>query len=257
MTSVGLINILSVGATVLLTLLWIRLLFSRLWRFYPWFTAYIFSLWLESGLLLKAGYQGTLYQNIWITFRLVDAVLVSKVVLEIFGQWTRSFPGIGAFGRRLVILILVIATAVAITILPVGWPNTTQVVMLKVALVANRSTNMGFGLFLLLTLGFFWKFGGPVAPNLKRHTWAMAVYVAATSASYFIVGQWAKVGNELLPAVTDAALLFWIFALSGAGERQPETARDEALWEEAEAMNVQMQKLADAVRLSPQGLKKG
>ena len=236
---------------MLLTVLWIRLLVSRLARAYPWFTAYVFSLWLESGLLLATESNPQWYRAIWIAFRLIDVVLVAKLVLAIFGRWTASFPGIGAFGRRLVVVLLLIATGVAMTTLPVDWPNTTPIILLKVAIVANRATNMGFSLFLLLTLGFFWKFGGPVAPNLKRHTWAMAGYVTATSASYFILGQWAKLGNELLPAVTDIALLYWIFALRVAGEEQPATASDPSLWEEAEEMNRQMQKMADAVTLMP------
>jgi hypothetical protein len=131
------------------------------------------------------------------------------------------------------------------------------VAAVTVTVLANRATNIGFSLLLLLTAGFFWKFGGPVAPNLKRHSWAMTAYGASTAVSYFVLmGRDAKVGNLLLPAVTVAVLIFWIFGLTRAGELQPATAGNEARWEEAEEMNRQMQKLADAVTLSPHGLKR-
>jgi hypothetical protein len=237
--------------------LWIRLLLSRLWRSYPWFTAYIFSLGLESGLLLAVVHQRVLYQRIWVVFRLIDAVLVAKVVLAIFGQWTSSFHGIGAFGRRLAVLIIAVSTAAVFFTFPVSWPNHAWDLVVKVAIVSSRAANIGFALFLLLTMIFFLKFGGPVAPNLRRHTWAMAAYLGATSASYFVLASWVWIGNTLLPTVTILALLFWIFALRPAGEIQPETAGNPELWEEAEEMNRQMQKLADAVTLTPRGGKRG
>jgi len=252
-----LIDLISAGTTVLLAVLGIRLVAGRLAQYYPWFTAYVFSLCLEEGILLslESGRQHV-YYAVWIAFRLVNILLEAKVVLGIFGRWTVSFPGIGAFGRRLLVFLFLAATAVAILTLPVGWPKGGWGQALKVAVVANRATNIGFSMFLVLAIGFFRKFGGPVAPNLNIHTWAMAAYVTATSISYLALTRSVLLGNVLLPAVTMVALVFWIVALRSDGELQPITSGDEEQWAEAEEMNVQMQKLADAVRLSPRGVKK-
>jgi hypothetical protein len=64
------------------------------------------------------------------------------------------------------------------------------------------------------------------------------------------------VTNILLPAVTLAALAYWILALDRAGEMQPVTVGDAGQWEEAEEMNRQMQKLADVITLTPGGVKR-
>jgi hypothetical protein len=251
-----LIDLVSAGTTVLLAVLGIRLFVSRLSRSYPWFTAYVCSLCVEAGvLLLMESHQRHVYNRIWTGFRLLNVPLEAKAVLGIFDRWTFSFPGIGAFGRRLLVFLLLAAIAVVIFTLPVGWPPGAWGRALTVAVVANRATNIGFSMFLLLTVGFFAKFGGPVAPNLRIHTWAMAAYVTATSASYFVLTRSVFLGQVLLPAVTMVPLIFWIVALRGSGETQPITIGDENEWAKTEAMNDQMQKLADAITVTPRGVK--
>jgi len=257
-----LVGYLAVGGTVLTVALMVRLTAIGLWRRYPWFVGYLLALSLESGLLGAIhGGDAKLEQGVWVCTRLVVVFLELHVVLEIFGRWTFSFPGIGAFGRKMLVFVLMIATGVAILTFPVSWPQGAWDQVLKGAVVVNRGAVIGFAIFLTLTLGFFWKFGGPVAPNLRRHTWAMTAYVTATAVSYFAISsfemdQAAKWGNMLLPSVTLAALLFWIFAMKPTGEEQPAVEVDEAEWEEAEEMNRHMQKLADAITLSPRGGKK-
>jgi hypothetical protein len=257
-----LVKYLTVGGTVLTVAVLVRLVTSGLWRKYPWFAGYLLTLSIESGLLTaihdrKVGVQ----QAVWFGTRLVTVFLELKAVLEIFAQWTVSFPGIGAFGRKLFAFVIVIAIVVAAVTLPVGLPKGTWDGVLKAALVMNRGAVIGFAMFLILTVGFFQKFGGPVSPNLRRHTWAMAAYVSATAVSYFVllaVTAWSKglVGNVLMPSVTLAALIYWLVALTPSGETQPETPRNDDNWEDAEEMNRQMQKLADAITLSPRGVKK-
>lgn len=253
-----LINILMGATAVLPAVLVARLVFSGLARVYPWFAAYMLATAAETGLLLAVENRPILvYTSIWTVFGLVNILLEAKVVLTIFGQWTKSFPGIGAFGRKLLVMLMLIAAGVAASTIPVGWPNGVWMEVVKLATISIRAVNIGFSLFLLLTLIFFWKFGGPVAPNLRRHSWAMAAYVTATSVSYFVAtGKAVWLGNILLPAVTLTALIFWVVALQASGEVQPDTTGEEAQWEEAEEMNRQMQKLADAITLSPGGVKK-
>jgi len=258
-----LVSYLAIGGTALTVVLMTRLIASGLWRRYPWFVGYLFALSIESGALAAIHERDAkLEPVVWVCTRLVTVFLELHVVLEIFGRWTFSFPGIGAFGRKMLVFVLLIATVVAILTFPVSWPQGAWDQVLKGAVVVNRGAVIGFAIFLTLTLGFFWKFGGPVAPNLRRHTWAMTAYVTATAVSYFAISsferdQAAKWGNTLLPGVTLAALVFWIFAMNPTGEEQPDVRVDDAEWEEAEEMNRHMQKLADAITLSPRGGKKG
>jgi len=252
------------STTILMAVLLVRLVAIGLWRVYAWFAAYLAVLCIESVLLQVLNAQPLyIVRSVWLVTRPVSALLECMVVLTIFGRWTVSFPGIGAFGRKLVVVILIVAAVVAASTIPVAWPPGAWMQAVKLTLIATRAVNIGFSLFLLLTLVFFRKFGGPVAPNLRRHTWAMAAYVTATSASYFVATasgllgkQTLVVSNILLPAVTLTALTFWIFAFKRAGETQPDTVGDESQWEEAEEMNRHMQRLADVITLTPGGMKR-
>ena len=121
--------------------------------------------------------------------------------------------------------------------------------------IVNRGVNCCLAAFLLMMLGFFYKFGGPVAPNLKRHTWSMAAFLTANAISYFFMSAHLfAAANLLLPTISSAALVFWMFALPPAGEVQPDSVLDKREWAVAEHMNEQLQRLAKSVKLSPRGL---
>jgi hypothetical protein len=190
--------------------------------------------------------------------RLVVTALELKLILAIFAKWTVSFPGIGEFGRKLLVVLLLIAAAVATSTLSVGVTSSLLVAAMKIVIIVNRSANVGFSLFLLLLLVFFRKFGGPVAPNLRRITAGMAAYVTANSLSYFVMTSskpfW--IASALLPAVTITTVVYWFFSITAAGQIQPEISGDSRQWQEAEEMNRQMQKLADAVTLMPRGARR-
>jgi hypothetical protein len=154
-----------------------------------------------------------------------------------------------------VVVLMAISIGVSLSTLPVAWSSTGWQVAVQLVTIVNRGVNICCAIFLLLTLGFFYKFGGPVAPNLKRHTWSMAAFVSANVLSYFALSSHAFVlANILLPSVSLAALAFWTVALTHAGELQPETGYNAEEWAAAEHMNTQLQKLADSVTLTPHGL---
>jgi hypothetical protein len=248
------------GSILFLGVLGIRLLVTRLWRSYPAFTLYILALCVESLLLLylyRHGYRQKIYGRFWTVSRLLVLALEVSAVLAIFNRWTVSFPGIGAFGRRLVVVLMAISIGLALSTLPVAWSSSGWVVAYQIMTIINRGTNACCAVFLILTLGFFYKFGGPVAPNLRRHTWAMTAFVTANAVSYLAMSSHAfALANVLLTSVSIAALGFWILALKGSGELQPVTGMNTEEWEAAEQMNRQLQKLADSVTLTPQGLRK-
>jgi len=248
------------GSILFLGILGVRLLVTHLARAYPDFTRYIVALCIESLLLLylhNHGYRQKIYGRFWTISRLIVLALEVSAVLAIFNRWTVSFPGIGAFGRRLVVVLMAISIGLALSTLPVAWSASGWVVAFQIMTIVNRGTNAGCAVFLILTLGFFYKFGGPVAPNLKRHTWAMTAFVTANAISYLAMSSHAfALANVLLTSVSIAALAYWILALKSSGELQPVTAMNPEEWEATEEMNRQLQKLADSVTLTPQGLRK-
>jgi hypothetical protein len=228
---------------------------SGLWKVYRAFSVYVFALFVESGLLLTLVRNPTMYGRVWVVSRLTILSLEVLVVLSIFGRWTASYRGIGAFGRRLVVVLMAVSIGLAASTLPVNWSIGGVALALQLTAIVNRGANFCFAAFLLLTIGFFYKFGGPVAPNLKRHSWAMTAYVSANVVSYFAMAShifW--LSNILLPVVSLATLAYWILAFRNSGEEQPTTTGDPEKWAVAEAMNEQLQKLADSVTLSPRGV---
>jgi hypothetical protein len=115
--------------------------------------------------------------------------------------------------------------------------------------VVNRAVHAGLAAFLILMLAFYTKFGGPVARNLKRHTWAMTAFVVANALSYFLVASKNYViGNTLLQAISTGTLIFWIVVLGRSGEVPPETPKNPDAWAEAEAMNRQLMEFASSVK---------
>ncbi len=234
-----------------------RLLFTGLYRSYKTFTLFIVALCLESVLLLFFGGHRKTYLRVWTFSRLAILPLELLAAYAVFRHWTVSFPGIGAFGKRLVVVLLVISIGVSVATVPIAWSANGMEVALQLMAIVNRCVNACCACFLLLTLIFFYKFGGPVAPNLNRHTWALAAFVTANAISYLILGgPWFKVANVLLPAVSLATLGYWIVALTKAGEIQPATAPNPEEWATAAEMNQQLLKLADSVTLTPHGLRK-
>jgi len=254
-----LVSYLVAGTALAVAGLLLRLALNGQGRKYPWFFSYLLVLGIESALYqMDRSLPLPLRQAISLSSRLVVTIVETGLVLSIFGDWTVSFPGIGAFGRKLLVFILLIAAAVAASTVSVGVQSGFLVAGFRVATIIGRAANMGFSLFLVLTLVFFRKFGGPVAPNLMKITVGMAAYVTANSVSYFVATNSSRMwlANTLLPAVSVATIGYWLFSIGGSGHLQPQTVGDSAKWQEAEEMNRQMQKLSDAVTLIPRGTRR-
>lgn len=242
---------------VLTTILAIRLIAGGFWRAYPAFTVYIVMLGAETGILMALNQQQDLYGRVWVFSRPVVLMLEVLAVLSIFGRWTVSFPGIGKFGRSLLIVLTTASIALALSTVPVTQSKDGWLTAYQMTTATNRLTSACFAFFLLFTIAFFSRFGGPVAANLKRHSWSMTVFVTANAVSYFFASShvfW--LANIFLTVISIAALAFWIFAFRTSGEAQPVTPADPARWAVADAMNEQLLKLADSVTLSPRGVKK-
>jgi len=239
-------------------MLWIRLMSLDLGRTYRAFSIYILALFAESALLLAMVHGPPIYYaRVWLVTRLSILVLEAVVVLKIFRRWTASYEGIGSFGRKLVVILMAVSLALVASTLPVSWSWNGWSVALQLTAIANRAFSLCFAAFLLLMIGFFGKFGGPVAPNLKRHSWAMTAWVSANTITYFVLSShifW--LANILLPSVSVTVLTLWIFAFRKSGEEQPVTVGDVDEWATVEALNSQLLRLSTAVTPTLSGMKK-
>ena len=243
-------------STGLEVVLLMRLAASGLWRSYPFFFAYIAALALESVLLILVDGNSNkdLYRHVWLTSRTVLLAVATAAVLEIFNRWSDSFRGIGIFGKQLLLVLLALSTGLCLSTVPINWLTRGWVLATYLMTVANRALQAGLAAFLILMLGFYSKFGGPVPRNLNRHTWAMTAFVLATALSYFLVAsKYYMMGNTLLQSVSTGTLIFWIVALRKSGELPPETPGNPDEWAEVEAFNRQLIDFADSVKQSRRG----
>lgn len=232
-----------------------KLALTGLWRSYRKFAAYLAALTAESCVLIAVTQNGHLYAKLWGITRVVVLALEIPAVLEIFDRWSLSYPGIGKFGQRLLLVLFVLAAGLSFATLPINWSLKGWVLADYLVMDTNRAVSVGLAAFLILMLVFFMKFGGPVAVNLKRHTWAMTVFTTANAIGYFLMTArsfW--LANLLLSTISAGALVYWIFALNPSGEEPPATPPDDTDgWAEAEEMNRQLLEFAGSVRQSRSG----
>jgi hypothetical protein len=227
----------------------VRLISVGLARTYPRLIACFAALTVESLLLSAFVSKPLTYTKVWTFTRLAVLTLELLAVLEIFNRWSGTFPGIGRFGQRLLIVLCLLAAALSLSTFPIAWSVKGWRLAPYLILLANRAINAGLAVFLALTLGFFVKFGGPVAPNLWRHTWAMTGFLIANTVSYFLITtRYYTLGNTLLQGVVLVILAYWMYAMRRGGEEVPATASDEEAWAAAEEMNRQLIEFAESVR---------
>jgi hypothetical protein len=223
-----------------------RLLASSLWRRYPRFTAFVAVLAAESvTLAVIRPYGAAFYGHVWIVTRCLALTFEILAVIEIFSLWSRNFPGIGSFGRRLFGCILVTALLTVAATLPGDATRGGWVVAYQIVSVANRGTHLLLALFLLLMLAFFARFGAPVGPNLRRHTRSMLFFLAATSITYWVVtvGRDFRMSNLLLPAISFSCLIAWLAAFRRGGEVRVRSNVSPAEMHEYEAAEALSEKL--------------
>jgi len=241
-------------STGLEVVLFIRLAATGLWRIYPCFFAYIAALATESTILLSLDQSTRIYYKVWVLTRAILMAVETAAVLEIFSRWSDSFHGIGKFGKQLLLVLVVIATGLCLSTVPINWSTKGWNFAIFLMLVVNRAVHAGLAAFLILMLGFYMKFGGPVARNLKLHTWAMTAFGVANALSYFLLtSKKVSVGQYAMQAVSAGTLIFWIVTLRSSGENPPETPKNPEAWAEAEAMNRQLMEFASAVKQTRRG----
>jgi hypothetical protein len=233
-----------------------RLATSGLWRSYPYFFAYIAALVTESTIMMLLDHSKVLYK-VWVVTRTILLSVETAAVLEIFNRWSDSFQGIGKFGKQLLLVLLALATGLCLSTVPINWSTNGWVLAIYLMTVANRAVQTGLAAFLILMLSFYTKFGGPVASNLRRHTWAMTAFVVATAMGYFlVVSKNYGIGQILMQAISTGTLIYWIAALRSSGEVPPATPGNPDEWAEVEAFNRQLIDFAGSVTQSRRGVGK-
>jgi hypothetical protein len=243
------------GSITLETVLCARLSIGRFTLRFPWFAAFIVTLAAESlALAFLQPYSAVRYGEVWIVSRALTLMFEALAVIEIFSRWAGNFPGIETFGRKLLIGLLAVAAVLVAATLPAdasrgGWNFVFQIVS-----VANREVHLLLATFLALLIEFFARFGGPIDPNLRRHTRMMLGFEAATGLSYLAttVARAFSLTDMLVSGVSFVCLAGWLFAFRRAEDTRPDTdvsPEEMAEYEAAEALSQKLLRLRDRIKL--------
>ena len=176
----------------------------------------------RGAILLWLPPNRTWYGHLYFATEPVAWVLYVLIVVEVYTLALRSFTGILALTKW--VLVAVVAAALVVSLLSlvpdVNSPHPFPIVQLATA--AGRALCTSLALFLLGAALFFIAYPIPLSRNTIIHSAVCSVYFLTLAAAYFVhnvVGpeSWPVV-NLTLVAITAATFLAWILLLKPEGE---------------------------------------
>jgi hypothetical protein len=161
---------------------------KRLNRRFTIFVLYLFVN-LIDDLILKflPGPATRIYALAWMSSKPIILVLWVLVVLELFRRVRQHYPGIGVFARTLLLFVLATASIVAtLSLIPdakgIDWHRPA----LQLIVLLNRWGATVLAVFLFATAGFLHYYRAPIRPNVLRHGYILAGYLAIQAVAMFL-----------------------------------------------------------------------
>lgn len=203
-------------ATVLARLLW-----SRLFLKYRWFSAFLFFGLARYFILIPVSRKA--YALMWMV---TEAMLWAFYFLALYELYTlvlERFPGIRTMTGWMFAASIVAATATAIVLSYAGTGTAKAPDTLMLFLMAERGVLSALAVLVLLMTAFLTWFPVPLPRNLVWHSLLFAIYFflkAGTLLARNLYGHEATrvVSNTVIPVVGWACLLLWAVVLSRSGE---------------------------------------
>ncbi len=161
-----------------------RLYVQGLWRDYLALFAGSTSFALQGCLFMWSVHHVYSKSPMQIAWKITEPlvwVLWSWIVLELFSKWTRSYRGIGRFGRILFGVCIVVALLVSLAAWPYEWKALVLRHDFRIYYIISRVIMATLALFTLMVWLFFRNYPTPVAPNVVRHTVVTLVYLGANT----------------------------------------------------------------------------
>lgn len=156
-------------------------------------------------------------------------ILYAWVVYELFSRWTRSYKGIGRFGKLLLVVLLAASILLSAALWHSEWKALDFARNFRIYYILNRVI---FGALALFVVGMWWFFRRhPVATaaNVVRHTQISMVYFAGAAVgflSFTMMGLNAvRVANLGLMVLTTVSFCAWAALLSRTGQIAPAVQR--------------------------------
>jgi hypothetical protein len=198
----------------------IRLLLQGLGGCYPALLAASLVLPVKSTLLMVS--RSAQYRGVWKLMAPLEWILTALIVFELFSWWTRSYPGIGRFGRLLLAGLLVLSIGISLLYYPAEWRALIFARDLQIYSYLQRFTVTTLGLFLIGTMFFFRSYPAPIPPNVVRASRILAGYLVALTLAdlswNFFGGRFVAYSNLGIVSTTLAAFLSWAVFLTRKGQ---------------------------------------
>ncbi len=201
----------------------VRLLLQGLGGEYPALLTACCILPIKS-LLLMFSYSGpsnALMRQFWKAAEPIEWVLSAWIVFELFSRWTRSYKGIGRFGKLLLAVLLLGALVLSMAFCPMEWKALVFAGDTRIYYILHRIVWGTLAIFVISTWLFFRNYPVAIAPNVIRHNHVAAVYFALGALS-----SWAFTLNGLkviawvnlsMVAISLACYLAWAIRLTRKG----------------------------------------
>lgn len=226
----------------------VRFVVTGLYRKYPFFFGYLAVVCFQGVVPLFIRNGTNTYGIVYLVTEFVVICLYALIVLELYSLVLRDLAGIAGLARRYIRIALGVAIVVSVLLLTI---EETPKGYIGAFFTFERPIVTSLVLFVLLITAFLVRYPVPLNRNVIYYTVGYAFYFTAKASALFLRNTghatWDRYFSLALLAVSDACLLFWIFALNRSGEANtvvlgPPSRREdeEHLLRQLEAINASL-----------------
>jgi len=201
-----------------LVALCIRLLWSGLYKTYPYFFGYLLLELLQTLLPVFVSVNSRMYRDWYVVSQALLICFSALVVLELYSTVLRGWVGIENVSRRYIKLTLALAVVVSLLPLILEKPPNTLTGYL---FIFQRPIVSSLVIFILLITAFLLYYPIPVERNVLIYLMGYAVFFLTNATSIFVRNlgfYWARSISDVNMAVYEICLAFWLLTLHRGGE---------------------------------------
>ena len=193
------------------------------------------------------------YLRVYILSCVAITALQFLSVRNIFVRRIEQYPGIGYFGRSVLLGIMGFAAVVSLLLINSDWLHAETIADRTIAV--TRIFFAGFAIFLLSGMLFFNRFHVPTPSNAIAFERGAAFYFTVQALAYFLL---VRIGDQELSNTINSGATFigtvltfsyWIFAIKASKEvLPPQPTYDAAEHARIEELNAEAVRFAKSIR---------
>ena len=209
-----------------------RLLLQGLGGEYPALLAACCTLPFKSVLLMASYVHTARHYQMMDAARHLDPIewiLSAWIVFELFSHWSRSYAGIGRFGKLLLAVLLTVALLVSVAFWRAEWEALVFAHTFRIYYILNRFVWVTLAVFVVGTWLFFRNYPVSIAPNVVRYTYIAVAYFVVNALSFLVFTlngrKVVAYANLAIVMVTTGCFAAWALLLTQRGQELPAVQR--------------------------------